>query len=68
MGKRERDQMRLVTRNPVFGVSDQLRLKPACAASEAREGVEISDIETIGIILVRQRTTKALIGLGGCAG
>ena len=24
----------LVTRKPVFGVSDQVRLKPACAATE----------------------------------
>ena len=29
-------QMILVTRKSVFGVSDQLRLKPACAATEAR--------------------------------
>ena len=28
--------MSLVTRKPVFGVSDQVRLKPACAATEAR--------------------------------
>ena len=27
--------MCLVTRKPVFGVSDQVRLKPACAATEA---------------------------------
>ena len=27
-------QMSLVTRKPVFGVSDQLRLKQACAAIE----------------------------------
>ena len=25
----------LVTRNPVFGVSDQVRLKPACSATES---------------------------------
>ena len=28
-------QMILVTRKPVFGISDQLRLKPECPASEA---------------------------------
>ena len=27
-------QMRLVTRKPVFGVFDQVRLKPACSASD----------------------------------
>ena len=27
--------MSLVTRNPVSGVSDQVRLKPACASTEA---------------------------------
>ena len=60
--------MSLVTRNPVFGVCDQGRLKPACAATEARQRFEISDIETRGIILSRQWTTKALIRLRGCAG
>ena len=29
------DCMSLVTRKPVFGVSDQGRLKPACSATEA---------------------------------
>ena len=28
-------QMSLVTRKPVFGVFNQVRLKPACAATEA---------------------------------
>ena len=28
--------MSLVSRKPVFGVCDQVRLKPACAATEAR--------------------------------
>ena len=26
--------MSLITRKPVFGVSDQVRLKPACSATE----------------------------------
>ena len=55
-----------VVRKPVFGVSDQVRLKPGCAASEA--SLEISDIETRDIILSRQRTTNELIRLRGCAG
>ena len=46
-------------RKPVFGVCDQVRHKLACAAKEARQRLEISDIETRGIILTRQRTTKA---------
>ena len=50
----------------VCGVCDQVRHKPACAATEARKRLEISDIETRGIILSRQRTTKALIRLRGC--
>ena len=29
------DEMSLVTRKPVFGVCDQVRLKPACSATEA---------------------------------
>ena len=43
-----------VTRKPVFGVSDQVRLKPACSATEASWSLEISDIETRDIILSRQ--------------
>ena len=31
---RDRYCMSLVTRKPVFGVSDQLRLKPDCSATE----------------------------------
>ena len=46
-------------RKPVFGVCNQARLKPACAATEPRQRREISDIETRGIILSRQQTTKA---------
>ena len=57
-----------VMRKPVFGVSDKVRLKPACAATEARSKLEISDIETRGIILSRQRTTKVLIRLRERAG
>ena len=34
------------------------RLKPACAATEARLRLKIYDIETGGIILSRQRTTN----------
>ena len=57
-----------VTRKPVFGVCHQVRLKSACSATEASWSHEISVIETRDIILSRQRTTKVLIRLHGCAG
>ena len=57
-----------VTRKPVFGVCDQVRLEPACSATETSLRLEISDIETKDIILSRQWTTKSLIRLRGCAG
>ena len=60
--------MSLITRKPVFGVCNQGRLKPACAVREAMLRLEISGIETRGIISTRQRTTKALNSLRGCAG
>ena len=53
--------MSLVMRKPVFGVFDQIRLKPICAATEASYKLEISDIETRDFILSRQRKTKVLI-------
>ena len=53
---------------PVFGVCDHVRLKPVCSGKEASWSHEIANIETRGIILSRQRRTKALIRLRGCAG
>ena len=47
-------QISLVTIKPVFGVSDQVKHKPACAATEASLRLEILDIETIGIILSQE--------------
>ena len=58
--------MSLVTRKPVFGVCDQVRLKPACRATEARQRLEIANIETRDIILSRQRTTTAEADLRHC--
>ena len=60
--------MSLVMRKPVFGVFDQVRLKPACSAVEACESHEISNIETRDIVLSRQWTTKVLIRQRGCTG
>ena len=66
--KKKTYQLSLVTRKPVFGVCDQVRHERACVATEATQRLEISDLETRGIILSRQRTTNALIRLRGCAG
>ena len=63
-----RTNLSLVTKKTVVGVTDQVRLKPGWAASEASKSLEILDIETRGIILSRKRTTKTLFRLRGCAG
>ena len=55
-----------VTRKRVFGICDQVRLKPTCSAPGTSQGIEILDIASIDIILSKQRTTKALIRLRGC--
>ena len=57
-----------VTRKPVFGVCNQVRLKPACAVTPTTYSLQISAIASTGIILSRQRTTKVLIRLRGCSG
>ena len=56
--------MSLVSRKPVFGVFDQVRLKPVCSATEASESHEFA---TGDVILSKQRITKTLIRLCGCA-
>ena len=48
-------------KKPVFGVCDKVRFKPVCLATETSYSFEISYIASRGIILSRQRTTKALI-------
>ena len=63
-----KNQLSLVTRKRVFRVCDLVRLKPACSATETSWSLEILDIETRGIILSEQRTTKVLIRLRECAG
>ena len=54
--------------NVSSGVSDQVRLKLACSATEASIRLEILVTETRDITLSRQWTTKVLIRLRGCAG
>ena len=51
--------------NVSSGVSDQVRLKLACSATEASRRLEILVTETRDITLSRQWTTKALIRLRG---
>ena len=50
------------------GIFNQVRFKSACSATEASENLETLDIASIHIILSKQRTTKVLIRLRGCAG
>ena len=47
---------------------DQLTFKPACSATEASWNLETLDIASMHIILSKQRKTKVLIRLCGCAG
>ena len=49
-------------------IFDQVWLKPVCSATATSWSLEISDIETRGIILSRQWKKKVLIRLRGCAG
>ena len=52
--------------NVSSGLSDQVRLKLACSATEASTRLEILVTETRDNTLSRQRTTKTLIRLHGC--
>ena len=60
--------MSQITKIPVIGVCDQLRLKPVCSATKTSYSFEILDLASLRIILSRQRTRKALIRQRGCAG
>ena len=44
-------KMSPVVIKPVFGVSDQVRHKPGCTATEDGYRLEISDLGSIGIVL-----------------
>ena len=61
-------KMSHILRNPVFWVSNHVRLKPAYSAAETSQSPEILHLASIGIILSKQQTTKALIRQRGCAG
>ena len=45
-------------RKPVFGVFDQVRHKPGCAATEDVKRLEISDLESRGIVLSIERIQR----------
>ena len=45
-------------RKPVFGVSDQVRHKPGCTATEDGYRHEISDLESRGIVLSKWRKQR----------
>ena len=55
-------------RKPVFGVSNKVRLKPVCSATETCLKNEISLVASLAMILSNKRITKSLIRLRGCAG
>ena len=55
-----------VIRKPVFGVFNQVRLKPAWSATEASKSHGNAGTATTDIELSRQQTTKAVIRLGRC--
>ena len=60
--------MGLIATKPVFGVSDKVRFKPACSATETSYKIEVSLVASLDILLSNKRITKALIRLRGCAG
>ena len=55
---KERNQMSLVMRKPVFGVSDQVGHKQGCTTAEDGKKFEISDLGSIGIVLSMKRTQR----------
>ena len=54
-----------LNRKPVFGVSDQVMLKPVFSATENRQNTKISHEDSLNIKIVQSKTgiTKALIRL-----
>ena len=60
--------MGLVSRKPVFGVSDKASFKLVSSATETSQKIEISLVASLDMILLDKRITKALISLRGCAG
>ena len=57
------NKLGLVPRKPVFGVSDQVILKPSCSATEKRWNIEFLLVASLDRILSNKRITNALIRL-----
>ena len=47
----ERIHLSRVARKPVFGISEQVRHKPACTVTEKSKDLEISGIRRGGVVL-----------------
>ena len=62
--------MGLYATKPVFGVSDEVRFKPACSATETSLKIEFLLIVSLDMIFSTRRITKdALFGYNkGCGG
>ena len=60
--------MGLDATKPVFGVSDEARLKPVSSATETSQKIELSFVASLDMVLSKKRITKAVIRLRGCAG
>ena len=52
------DNMSQVMRKPVFGISDQVRLRPVRTATKDGQRLEISDLGRGGIVLSMQRKQR----------
>ena len=65
---RDAGYMGLVATKPVFGVSDKVRFKAACSATETSWKNKISLVASLDMILSKMGMTKALISLRGCVG
>ena len=59
-------QMDLDAINPVFGVSDKVRFKPACSATKSGLKLEIKLLASLDMIPSKKRITKVLIRLRRC--
>ena len=53
---------------PALGLSDQVTLNLACAASVTSYSLEFTDLTTAAIVQCRQWKTILLISVYGCAG
>ena len=60
--------MDLCVRKPVLGMSDKVRFKPACSATETSHKIEIGLIASLAMTISTKGITKALIRLHRCAG